>query len=103
MITFTPVSSSIGAVAEGIRLSDPLDEPARDAIIAALAKHHVVFFRDQTLTPVQHRDLLRLRIAEMLAVSNLCVNTIAHSTTNREKLSITSATSAGQNFRTLLS
>jgi len=37
----------------------------------------------------------------MLAVSNLCVNTIAHSTTNREKL--TSATSAGQNFRTLLS
>jgi taurine dioxygenase len=56
MISFTPVSSSIGAVAEGIRLSDPLDEPTRDAIIAALAKHHVVFFRDQTLTPVQHRD-----------------------------------------------
>jgi taurine dioxygenase len=56
MISFMPVSSSIGAVAEGIRLSDPLDEPTRDAIIAALAKHHVVFFRDQTLTPVQHRD-----------------------------------------------
>jgi hypothetical protein len=39
----------------------------------------------------------------MLAVSNLCVNTIASLDRNREKLSITSATSAGQNFRTLLS
>src|ERR1700722_7749096 len=57
----------------------------------------------QKLTPVQHSDLPSLRIAELLAVSNLCVNTIAHSTTDREKLSITSATSAGQNFRTLLS
>src|ERR1700719_3334252 len=55
------------------------------------------------LAPVQHCDLPSSRIAEMLAVSNLCVNTIAHSTTNREKLSIPSATSAGQNFRTLLS
>ena len=56
MISFTRITSSIGAVAQGIRLSDPLDEPAREAIIAALAEHHVLFFRDQALTPVQHRD-----------------------------------------------
>jgi len=56
VISFTRITSSIGAVAQGIRLSDPLDEPARNAIIAALAEHHVLFFRDQTLTPMQHRD-----------------------------------------------
>jgi alpha-ketoglutarate-dependent taurine dioxygenase len=56
VISFTRLTSSIGAVAEGIRLSDPLDEPSRNAIIAGLAEHHVLFFRDQALTPVQHRD-----------------------------------------------
>jgi taurine dioxygenase len=56
VISFSRLTSSIGAVAQGIRLSDPLDEPTREAIIAALAEHHVLFFRDQTLTPVQHRD-----------------------------------------------
>src|ERR1700758_5009700 len=44
----------------------------------------------QKLAPVQHSDLPSLRIAEMLAASNLSVNTLAHSTTNREELSITS-------------
>jgi taurine dioxygenase len=56
MISFTRLTSSIGAVAQGIRLSDPLDDADFKAIHAALAEHHVLFFRDQTLTPVQHRD-----------------------------------------------
>ena len=56
MISFTRLTSSIGAVAEGIRLSDPLDDATRSAIIAALAEYHVLFFRDQALSPLQHRD-----------------------------------------------
>ena len=56
MISFTRLTSSIGAVAQGIRLSDPLDDANFKAINTALAEHHVLFFRDQTLTAVQHRD-----------------------------------------------
>jgi taurine dioxygenase len=41
---------------EGIRLSDALDAATYSAIDEALVEHHVLFFRDQTLTPVQHRD-----------------------------------------------
>lgn len=55
MISFTRLTSSIGAVAQGIRLSDPLDDADFKAIHAALAEHHVLFFRDQALTPLQHR------------------------------------------------
>jgi taurine dioxygenase len=56
VISFTRLTSSIGAVAQGIRLSDPLDDADFKAINAALAEHHVLFFRDQELTPLQHRD-----------------------------------------------
>jgi taurine dioxygenase len=55
VISFTRLTSSIGAVAEGVRLSDPLDDADFKAINAALAEHHVLFFRDQALTPLQHR------------------------------------------------
>lgn len=55
MISFTRLTSSIGAVAEGVGLSDPLDDADFKAINAALAEHHVLFFRDQALTPLQHR------------------------------------------------
>jgi taurine dioxygenase len=55
VISFTRLTSSIGAVAQGIRLSDPLDDADFKAIHAALAEHHVLFFRDQALTPLQHR------------------------------------------------
>jgi taurine dioxygenase len=56
VISFTRLTPSIGAVAQGIRLSDPLEDANFKAINAALAEHHVLFFRDQTLTPLQHRD-----------------------------------------------
>jgi taurine dioxygenase len=50
------LTSSIGAVVDGIRLGDELDDSALRAIDAALVEHQVLFFRDQSLTPVQHRD-----------------------------------------------
>jgi taurine dioxygenase len=55
-LSLTRLTSSIGAVVEGVRLGDTLDAATYSAINAALVEHHVLFFRDQTLTPVQHRD-----------------------------------------------
>ncbi len=52
----TRLTSNIGAIVDGIRLSDTLDAAAYAAINTALVEHHVLFFRDQTLTPRQHRD-----------------------------------------------
>jgi taurine dioxygenase len=55
-LSLTQLTSSIGAVIEGVRLSDDLDQSTLQAINDALVRHHVLFFRDQTLTPVQHRN-----------------------------------------------
>lgn len=55
-LSLTRLSSSIGAVVEGVHLGDVLDESTFRSIDDALVQHHVLFFRDQTLNPVQHRD-----------------------------------------------
>ncbi|TCM59388.1 taurine dioxygenase [Acinetobacter calcoaceticus] len=55
----TPLNPSIGAVIEGIDLSQSLSPDAQHFIDTALLKHQVIFFRDQPLTPVQHADLAR--------------------------------------------
>ncbi len=55
-LSFTRLTPSIGAVVEGIRLDEPLAEGRFGEINSALAEHHVLFFRGQNLTPVQHRD-----------------------------------------------
>jgi taurine dioxygenase len=55
-LSFNRLTSSIGAVVEGVRLDDALSDSTFQAIDAALVQHHVLFFRNQTLTPVQHRD-----------------------------------------------
>ena len=47
------VTSTIGARVEGVDLRTPLTETERDAILAALVEHHVLFFRDQDITPEQ--------------------------------------------------
>ena len=52
----TALTPAIGAVVDGLMLADPLDEDRRIQLEAALARHHVLFFRDQRLTPAQHRD-----------------------------------------------
>jgi taurine dioxygenase len=55
-LTLTRLTPAIGAVVEGLQIGDSLDEAQFEAIQAALVRHHVLFFRDQSLTPVQHRD-----------------------------------------------
>jgi taurine dioxygenase len=46
-----PVSGTLGAVVSGVDLSVELDDATVVALEAALVKHHVLFFRDQELTP----------------------------------------------------
>ncbi|MEI9887254.1 MAG: TauD/TfdA family dioxygenase [Rhizomicrobium sp.] len=55
-ITTRTLTPTIGAVVEGIDLSRRLDDEEIGAIRAALLKHKVIFFEDQHITPVQHRD-----------------------------------------------
>ncbi len=55
-LLLTRLTSSIGAVAEGVQLGSALDESTLRDIDAALVEHQVLFFRDQSLTPVQHRN-----------------------------------------------
>ena len=48
-----PLQPTIGAEIGGVDLSRPISDPTRDAIKAAILKHRVVFFRDQTLSDEQ--------------------------------------------------
>ncbi|EIK98451.1 taurine dioxygenase [Pseudomonas sp. M47T1] len=52
-LTITPISPAIGAVISGIDIAQPLAAEHRDAIEQALLQHHVIFFRDQPVTPQQ--------------------------------------------------
>lgn len=49
-----PHTPNIGAVIHGLDLSHPLDVATQGELRHALARHEVIFFRDQTLTPEQH-------------------------------------------------
>ncbi len=55
----TPLNPTIGAVIEGIDLSQTLSAAALALIERALLEHQVIFFRDQPLSPVQHAALAR--------------------------------------------
>jgi taurine dioxygenase len=55
-ITVTALSPSIGALIEGVDLGSALSDSQIGAINAALLEHHVLIFRDQHVTPAQHRD-----------------------------------------------
>jgi taurine dioxygenase len=50
------LTPTIGAVVEGVDLSQGCSADLAGAIRQALLKHQVLFFEDQQLTPVQHRD-----------------------------------------------
>lgn len=52
-LVVSPVSGTVGALVEGVTLSDALDHATVAALRAALVAHHVLFFRDQQLTPEQ--------------------------------------------------
>lgn len=51
-MNLTPLSEHIGALVEGVDLSN-LSEQEFDALYQAYLKHKVLFFRDQGMTPQQ--------------------------------------------------
>jgi len=51
-----PVACAIGAEIHGVDLSEPAHEAVDDGVREAFHKHLVLVFRDQTLSPTQHRD-----------------------------------------------
>jgi taurine dioxygenase len=53
-ISVAPISGALGAELSGVDLSGPLSDDLIGDIRAALLQHHVIFFRDQHLTPSQH-------------------------------------------------
>ena len=55
-ITVRPLTPTIGAVIGNVDLSKNMDDAQIGAIRAALLAHKVIFFEDQHITPVQHRD-----------------------------------------------
>jgi alpha-ketoglutarate-dependent taurine dioxygenase len=59
-LTITPVTGTIGAVVENIQLSGDLPPQIVSAIQAALVRHKVLFFRDQTLDNEQHEGFASL-------------------------------------------
>ena len=54
-----PVTAVVGAEISGVDLRRPLDDGARDSILAALVEYGVLFFRDQDVTSEQHLDFAR--------------------------------------------
>jgi taurine dioxygenase len=55
-IEITPLTPTIGAVIGGVDLSQPLSDDLLGEVRRALLAHQVIFFEDQHITPVQHRD-----------------------------------------------
>ena len=51
--TIEPVAGALGAEISGLDLSQPLDDSTIAELRAAFNENHVLFFRDQSLTPAQ--------------------------------------------------
>lgn len=51
ILDIRPLQPTIGAEIHGIDLAQPINDAQRDALRAAVIRHKVLFFRDQTLTP----------------------------------------------------
>ena len=49
---------ALGATIDDIDLKQPLDDKLTGFIARALAENEVIFFRNQDITPEQHRALL---------------------------------------------
>ncbi len=58
-IEVAPVAGAVGAEIGGVDLATPLPDATIAEIRAALNRHGVVFFRDQTLDAEQHKALAR--------------------------------------------
>ena len=57
MPTALPVAGALGAEITGIDLTRELDEATLREIRRLLVEHQVIFFRDQDITPAQHKAL----------------------------------------------
>jgi len=57
MFDAEPVGDFLGAELHGVDLTSELDAAAVAWLRDALVRHQVIFFRDQNLTPAQHRAL----------------------------------------------
>ncbi|MDN7673677.1 taurine dioxygenase [Burkholderia oklahomensis] len=55
-LKLTRLTPAIGAIVDNADLANAVDDDVRSAIRDALARHQVLFFRDQRLSAVQHRD-----------------------------------------------
>ena len=53
-IQVTPLSPAIGAIVEGIHLSQLISQEIKQFLEQALIEHQVLFFRNQPLTPAEH-------------------------------------------------
>jgi taurine dioxygenase len=51
------VSGALGAEVSGIDFREPLDADGQKALANSLVEHQVLFFRDQDLTPDQHKAI----------------------------------------------
>jgi taurine dioxygenase len=58
-IAVKPLTSALGAEIEGVDLSEPLDNRTAETVHRAFLDHQVIFFRDQGITPDQHKDFAR--------------------------------------------
>ena len=58
-ITVSPISGALGAEIGNVDLSQPLDDTTLAEIRRAFLDHLVIFFREQELTPEQHKAFAR--------------------------------------------
>jgi taurine dioxygenase len=58
-LSIRPVSGSLGAIIEGVDLSQDLDDETYAEIKQALLEYLVIFFRDQDITPAQQVEFGR--------------------------------------------
>lgn len=56
-LQITPLSPALGAVVQGVQLSQPLSLITKQQLEQALLQHQVLFFRDQPITPAQQKHL----------------------------------------------
>ena len=59
LIDVKPIAGALGAEIEGVDLSAPMSDDLYAETRDAFLKYHVIFFRDQTLTPNEQTDLGR--------------------------------------------
>jgi taurine dioxygenase len=56
----TPVGGMLGAVIEGLDITQPLSDVAATEIQQALVHYHVLFFHGLDLTPAQHTEFAKV-------------------------------------------